>query len=329
MPRHRAVVDLGGAVADQDHLVGEAAGATVGRIAGAPAGAAGPQRGDQLAFEPAACLAVESLVDRFVAHPHALVVGIVLAQPVADLFRRPAPRQPVGNNPPQRFVGDQFGPLRPRPRRFRLLMRSIGQIVPSNAVCSDLPRHRRFVLADPCRDRGHALPGHQPVGDIEPVLQRQIAIIDHRGSGTGHGQHRIFVADTEPVVHHHAVRADPRMSPPADPHPPVLGGPVVDTDLGGSVFHRRPRRDQLQKPLFGLGLSSPAPGRRGRAEQSVGHQNPPGHRERHPGGLGGAVHRSGLAEHSPDQHRIRRPLRLPLPAQLNTLGPQDRITTTA
>ena len=84
---HGPVVDLGWAVADQDHVLdplprrrwsacrrGLRSARPVRRQAG------------QLAAEPAAALDVQRLVDRLVRHPHLRIVGKVLPQPSRDLL---------------------------------------------------------------------------------------------------------------------------------------------------------------------------------------------------------------------------------------------------
>lgn len=47
------------------------------------------QRILNLAFQSAARLPVEGLVDGLRAHAHSLIIRMVLADPVADLLRRP------------------------------------------------------------------------------------------------------------------------------------------------------------------------------------------------------------------------------------------------
>ncbi len=244
----------------------------------------------------------------------------------AICFRRPPPRQTLGDRAPQCLAGHQFRWFRPRPRGFGLLIGSIGQVVACDHVRSDLPRHRRLVFADPGRDRGHRLPGRQPVGDIESVLQRQITITDHRHGGIDGLDHRMFVAGAGPIVHHGAVWTNPRLTRPADPRPPILGGPIVHPDRGSGFLHRRPRRDQLQKPLPGCRF--PGPGQPARPDRPISSQDPASSRERDSGSLRSTIHRSCLIEHPPDQNRIGCSRRTPGLAQRNTLRPQNRITAT-
>lgn len=80
MARDGAVFDLCGAFGNVDHRVPETAGAFLGvpvLLAACPAVAQGLF---DLAFESAAGLEVEGLVDRFGAHAHLLVIGKFLDQ---------------------------------------------------------------------------------------------------------------------------------------------------------------------------------------------------------------------------------------------------------
>lgn len=84
---HGAVFDLGWPIADHDHRIDEAVLTLIGPAVWFTAGTAGSKRLGHFAFEPAAGLEVQRLVDRFVAHAHALVIRVVLDQTMGDLFR--------------------------------------------------------------------------------------------------------------------------------------------------------------------------------------------------------------------------------------------------
>jgi hypothetical protein len=56
-------------------------------VAWKPAGPAGTDGGLHFPFQAATGLEIQRLVDRLHAHPHAFVVGMLLAQSVADLLR--------------------------------------------------------------------------------------------------------------------------------------------------------------------------------------------------------------------------------------------------
>jgi hypothetical protein len=71
---HGAVL-LGRALADHDHAVDEPRGVLIAAAMWLASGAAGAQRGGDLALKRATGLDVQRLVDRFRAHPHLLVVG--------------------------------------------------------------------------------------------------------------------------------------------------------------------------------------------------------------------------------------------------------------
>ena len=112
---HRPVLDLGGAVADHDHRVDEPVGALIGGTVRFAARPAGPKCLGYFAFESTAGLEVQRLVDRFVAHPHALVVREVLDAAGARSAR--VTTAVTDRLPPRRagLVGDQFGLLGPGP----------------------------------------------------------------------------------------------------------------------------------------------------------------------------------------------------------------------
>ena len=88
---YRPVLDLGGTVADHDHRVDEPMGALIRGAVRFAAGAPGPKCLGYFAFQAAAGLEVQRLVDRFVAHPHTLVVGEVLDAADARSVRRVSP----------------------------------------------------------------------------------------------------------------------------------------------------------------------------------------------------------------------------------------------
>src|SRR5690606_33881111 len=97
MPRNSTIFDLRRPVADHNHRVDEPARAMLRGLLRNAARTPGAQRLGHLAFEPATGLEVESLVDRLRAHPHALIVWMLLADPITDLLRRPFSPQAIGD----------------------------------------------------------------------------------------------------------------------------------------------------------------------------------------------------------------------------------------
>ncbi|RDI13052.1 hypothetical protein DEU38_1352 [Rhodococcus sp. AG1013] len=88
MPGHGPVVDLGGALADQDH--GGRHPLHPLRPAAPPANRpSSTQDSSDLAVQFAMALLVEGRIDHFVAHVHLRMVGEVPAQPAHYLFRTP------------------------------------------------------------------------------------------------------------------------------------------------------------------------------------------------------------------------------------------------
>jgi hypothetical protein len=87
VPGHSAVVGFGRPVADHDHRVDEPMGASIRGPVRFASRTSGPKCLLHLPFQPAPGLKVQCLVDRFVAYPHAFVVGKVPAESVRDLLR--------------------------------------------------------------------------------------------------------------------------------------------------------------------------------------------------------------------------------------------------
>ena len=88
MPRHGAILNLGGPFADGDHIE-ETPLSTLRVVA---LGATHPPRSTQLQFllQHAAGLDEEAAIDRFVRYLHVSVGWELLLQPAGDLLRRPA-----------------------------------------------------------------------------------------------------------------------------------------------------------------------------------------------------------------------------------------------
>jgi hypothetical protein len=95
MAGDRAVGDFGRAVADHHHRVDEPVLALFRTTPGPAAGSPGAQGVLNFALQTAAGLETKRLVDRLVAHPHALVVGMVQHEPAGDLFRGQLAFQPL------------------------------------------------------------------------------------------------------------------------------------------------------------------------------------------------------------------------------------------
>jgi hypothetical protein len=98
----RAVIGLGGPLAD--HHLGRdmCPGLPFRPGAGNPERTAGAQAGDQITLERAAVFDIEGLVDRLVADPHGFIIKEVGLQPVGDLLRAPGRHPPPV--PAMRFV---------------------------------------------------------------------------------------------------------------------------------------------------------------------------------------------------------------------------------
>src|SRR5215471_7142020 len=99
MPRHGAIFNLGGPLADGNHI--EDTPLTTLRVVAL--GATYPPRSTQLcrqlSLQHAAGLDEETAIDRFVRYLHVLVGWELLLQPAGDLFRRPLQRELLRHAP--------------------------------------------------------------------------------------------------------------------------------------------------------------------------------------------------------------------------------------
>ncbi|MGF7120504.1 hypothetical protein J2X34_000907 [Rhodococcus sp. BE178] len=323
MARHGTVVGLGWPVTDHDHRVDEPVGAPIRGAARYPPRSPRPKRLLHFTFEAATGLEIQCLVDRFVAHSHALVVRKVLHQAVRDLFGRQPLRQPVGHRLTQHLAGDQFGLFRPGTSGRRGPVGLIGQIRSRDTAGADLPRDRRNVLADPGRDRPQRPTGQQPVRDRQPVRQGQIPAADRGGAGPARRGHRHRVSGTTAVVHDRPVAVDTFVADLAGAVTPVPSGAFVDPDLPGGTPDRPTRPDEFEEPASGLRLAH----RRLRlVDQAFGHQDPPGDRMRHPARLRRLVDRPGHGEHRRDLPPIDRTAGATRPTCGASGRPQNRVT---
>src|SRR5438445_9201672 len=89
MARNATVVDLRRALGDRDQI--PRAAARIDALARTARGATRPEVGVQLPAQLSARLDIQRLVNRLVADPHPLIVGMVELQSGRDLLRRPAP----------------------------------------------------------------------------------------------------------------------------------------------------------------------------------------------------------------------------------------------
>ena len=173
------------------------------------------------------------------AHPHTLVVREILDEAMGDLFGRQSPRQPVLHRLAQILVGDQFGLLRASAGRRCSGVGPIGQIQPVDTAVTDLPRHRRGVLADPGGDHCQRLSGLQPIGNRESIRQAQIPAADLRHASMGPagpiGIHRLCVSRAGRVIDDRAIGKHPRVADFADPIAPITAGTFMHTDFTGSA----------------------------------------------------------------------------------------------
>ena len=87
--RNRPLIYVGRPLGDQDLRGDELLTAALRARPGHPQRSPRAQTGDELAFERAAALDEQGLIDRFVRYPHGLILGEVALQPVRDLLRAP------------------------------------------------------------------------------------------------------------------------------------------------------------------------------------------------------------------------------------------------
>ncbi len=139
-------------------------------------GAAGPQVAGQLAVQRAFGLHEQRPVDRFVRHPHLLIVGMVAAQPACDLERRPLQRELVFHCVAQGRARRQLRRLGPTTVDHRTVVGGHGPVPARAAVAFDLTRHRRRCPPQPTSDPPQRLAGSQPSGDLLTISQRQLLV---------------------------------------------------------------------------------------------------------------------------------------------------------
>ena len=169
---HGPVGGLGRALADVDHADD---GSPAHRGAGArhPAGAALAQRKSELGAQLAPGLQVQRLVDRLVRHPPSVILGVVGAQPLGHLPRRPPLSQPVVDGVVQFPVRFQHTLLRPRPPRVRAILGGHRPIRTPPTIAGDLPRHHRMISVKQNTDPPTRQPGRNVPGNQLPLLGYQ------------------------------------------------------------------------------------------------------------------------------------------------------------
>jgi hypothetical protein len=115
---HRAVIGLGGTLADVDH-VGDLIAALVGAPAGASERPPGAQALGQIAAQRAAGLDIERLIDRLGRHPHLSDRQELAAQAADDLLGRVAPSEIFLHLAAQPLVDRELGRLGPARAHIR------------------------------------------------------------------------------------------------------------------------------------------------------------------------------------------------------------------
>src|ERR1700721_4213144 len=99
MPRHGAILNLGGPLADGDHIEEMPLSPLRVLALGATHSPRSTQLRRQLLLQHAAGLDEEAAIDRFVRYLHILVGWERLLQPAGDLLRRPLPRELLRHAP--------------------------------------------------------------------------------------------------------------------------------------------------------------------------------------------------------------------------------------
>ncbi len=136
---HGAILNLGGPLADGDHIEDM----SLSTLRVVALGATHPPRSTQLCgqflLQHAAGLNEEAAIDRFVRYLHVLVGWELLLQPARDLLRRPLQRELLRHAPSQLPVQRQttrLGAQRPLPSTPISTVCTIGLTA---AVAPDLP----------------------------------------------------------------------------------------------------------------------------------------------------------------------------------------------
>jgi hypothetical protein len=123
--------------------------------------------------------AVDSVVDRLVAHVPFGSSWVATSQPSTDLARRPVCAELASDHLAQLGVNHES----PRATAASTLVGSVvrePRLVPTVrlAVAGDLSIHALIRLTDPRRDLLHRLATGQPVGYLDPIILRQVTPAD-------------------------------------------------------------------------------------------------------------------------------------------------------
>ena len=121
------IIGFGGSLADHDLGGDELLPSSTRASPRHSQGSAGPQAGDELAFECTPALDVERLVDRLVGDPHGLIIGEIDPQPVRDLLGTPRLRPSTILARAVRGVGRRMAPWRTRNELSRRVERSAAE----------------------------------------------------------------------------------------------------------------------------------------------------------------------------------------------------------
>lgn len=222
MSRHGAILDLGGPGADHHFLGDEAVAALIDASTWHPQRPARTQTRDELAFERAAALHVQSLVDRLMADPHRCIVGEIEPQPIRDLLRAPrlcpAPilspsmaatdpahrrtgnrratrvrdhaGQPLLHVHAQRLIGDQLGDLRPPRASIGVPLRGRRAVLELSAPCGrvapQLARDRRRRTAQTAGDLANAFSLRPENRDLLTLGEGEVAARERTTADCAH-----------------------------------------------------------------------------------------------------------------------------------------------
>lgn len=179
VPGHRPVSCLGRPLADHHHGVGEPLLPLLGLTAWPAPGTSGAQGTGQFTTQLAAALDVEGLVDGLMDHVHLRPVGKACPKSLADLLRAPAFVQVELDEDPQFRALPYLPRLRPGPAGIGASLGGERAVVPlaagpDSTVAVNLPADGRGTPAQLSGDRADRRLLPEPVGDVDPLMLRQV-----------------------------------------------------------------------------------------------------------------------------------------------------------
>jgi hypothetical protein len=174
VPWHPPVVGLGRARVQRDHAAQPAPAWGLAGGLRVPHGPPGAQPLGQPWRQRRPGRHEQAQVDRLVGYPHARVVRVLQAQPLADLLRGPLELGPALHRRQQLGPAPQLARLRPPRPPVRGGVRVVRAVRLAAPVPRHLPGDRRVRAAEAGSDPAQAPPRGKAARDLLPLRQQQL-----------------------------------------------------------------------------------------------------------------------------------------------------------